>query len=149
MTLPEHLRNVPLHDTLLLLLQDALGLVLHHVVFPEMLNVLRVDEVLLLGILVVVFLEMVDLVLVLIVAVVARAQPEVRQLLARLDRLQPLVARDLARRRRVEEGENVVHRAVLDVVGRGFEGFVEQAVESTDFVRRPDAVVVEIVQREE
>lgn len=68
---PKLQRDVSLHDVLLLLHQNPGLLILSHLMFSEMLNVFRVDEILHPGIFVVELLKMVDFVFIFIISVVA------------------------------------------------------------------------------
>ena len=143
---PKLLRNVPLHDRLLLFPQYPLCLVLHHVMFPKVLNILRVDQVFLSRVLVVVFLKVMNLVLVLIVAVVAWPHPEVGEFLAFLQLGHPLVTSDEAGIIGVEDLEHVEYGFVLFVCGSILQGFVVEAICAADFASGPGAVIVEVVE---
>jgi hypothetical protein len=118
-------------------------------VFAKMLDIFRVRQVFLARVLVVVFLPVVDLILVLVVAVVAGSETEVRQ-------REPFGYADGVFRVRhgaaavsVEELEDFVHGVFFllrgDVVGR----LVFQAVGFGDVVARPLVAAVVVVQVEE
>lgn len=113
--LSEHRRDVPLDDSLLLFHLHPGFLVLSHLMFSEMLNVLRVDQILDLSVLVVEFLEMVDFVFIFVVSVVAGAQLGVGQLFARTARVDPGTACDQARTGRFKDLEDVENDAVFGV----------------------------------
>jgi hypothetical protein len=118
-------------------------------VFAEMFNILRVRQVFLARVLVVVFLPVVNLVLVLIVAVVARSKAEIRQREAFGYADSVLCVRDGAAAVCVEELEDFVHGVFFllrgDVVGR----LVFQAVGFEDVVARPLVAAVVVVEVEE
>lgn len=76
---PKLLRDIGFHNLHAIQLLLPLGRLIHHIVFAEMLDILRVGEILLGGIGAVEFLEMVDFVFVLVVAVVAGAEAKVGQ----------------------------------------------------------------------
>lgn len=116
--------------------------------FPKMCLILLVNQVLLARVLVVKLLEVVDLVLVLVVAVVAGAQAEVGEPDARRRQPHPLVAGDAAGLRRIEEVHDGADDLSLAGVGGRGEGFVSQAVEAGDFRGVPVAVGVEVVEGE-
>ncbi len=89
-----------------------------------MFDVFWVYQVLLLRVLVVVSLEMVDFVFIFIIAVVARSQPGIGQLLARAHAVEPLVARDYTTVGSIEDLEGVEDGFVFDIGRGGLERFV-------------------------
>lgn len=150
MVSPKHGRHVLLDDALLShKLPLLLLLLVQPLVHLEVLNVLRVGEVLELGVLVVVLLPVVDLVLVLVVAVVAGPRPHVGQGLAGVDEGVPLLAADVA----VVVGVEQVQQLVRDLVDAALRdvlvGRVVQAVRLQQLRRVQVAVAVEVVQGEE
>lgn len=100
---------------MLLFHEDAIFFVLTQVVLSKMLNVLRVDQVLLFGVLVVELFEMVDFIFILVVTMMARTHLRVRQLLALPDALQPIVPCDQARAGYIEDLEDIHHKLILFV----------------------------------
>ena len=120
------------------------------VVFPEMRDVLRMRQILLACVLVVVLLEMVDLVFILVVAVVAGPDTEVGEATVPLiDVVEPLFAGDAAGIVFVVGIEDLVDDLLPALFAQVFVGLVVEAVEAPNFVRGPNAVVVEIVKDEE
>jgi hypothetical protein len=142
-------RNIGLHNrhAIHLLLPRLLRLQL--LMFAEMLDILRVRQVLLARILIMVLLPVVDLVLVLVVAVVAGAEAEIGQREALGDADGVLCERDHAVAVGVEELEDFVDGVFLllggDVAGR----LVFEAVGFEDVVARPLVAAVVVVQVEE
>jgi hypothetical protein len=118
-------------------------------VLAEVLDILRVRQILLAGILVVVFLPVVNFVLVLIVAVVAGAVAEIRQFEALGDTDGVLCVGNGAAAIGVEELEDSVHGIVFRFRGDGAGGLVFQAVGFEDVVARPLVAAVVVVQVEE
>jgi len=118
-------------------------------VLTEVLNIFRVRQVFLAGVLIVVFLPVVDFVLVLIVAVVAGAVAEVRQREALANADSVFRVRDGAAAVCVEELEDSVHSIFLRLGGDGACGLVFQAVGFEDVVARPLVAAVVVVQVEE
>ena len=114
-----------------------------------MLDIFRVRQVFLAGVLVVVFLPVVDFVLVLIVAVVAGAETEVRQGQAFGDADGVFGVGDCAAAVGVEEVEDFVDRVVFLARVDGAGRFVEEAVGFGDVVARPLVAAVVVVQVEE
>ena len=94
----------------------------------KMRNILRVDQILLFRVLVVVFLKMVDLVLVLVVAVVARSEAEVGELDAVRGADGVFGKGDGAAEVFVEEFEHPVYGCGLLVWRYVAGGFVAEAV---------------------
>ena len=91
-----------------------------------------------------------NLVLVFIVAVVAGAGADVGEGLALdLDDVDKLLARDAAVAVGVEQAHELVDDLVLPLLGHEPVGLVHQAVGAQDLARRPDPVVVKVVQGEE
>lgn len=90
-----------------------------------------------------------NLVLVLVVAVVARPVPVVGQRLARLHVPVELVPADGPVAVRVHEGENVVDQLLLALLRHLAVRLVEEPVRPLDLLALPVAVLVVVVQREE
>jgi hypothetical protein len=141
----EFLRDIPLDNGLLLLSKYPVGLIFHQVVFLEVLDIFWMDQVLFPCVLVMEFLEVVDLIFVLVVAVMTRSQSKIRELLALTDLLRPLISSDDTALIGVEDLEDLEDRFVFLVCGCIFQRFVVQAVYPADLVGRPGPVVVEVV----
>lgn len=115
-----------------------------------MLDVLWMYQVFFASILIVVFLEMMDLVFVLVVAVVARTDSEVWQATIPLfDVVEPFLTRDAASMVFIEEVEHVMYDLLLVLLCHVPVCLVVQTVETADLVRGPNAVIVEIMECEE
>jgi hypothetical protein len=99
--------DVVQHDLLLLLLSNTLLLTFQLFMLAEMLNVFRMDKILNLRIFVVKFLEMVDFVLVLIVAMVTGSEAEVGQEFSSFGVFEERCARNDAALGRVEDAEDI------------------------------------------
>jgi hypothetical protein len=121
----------------------------HLLVLAEVLDILRVRQVFLASVFVVVLLPVVDFVLVLIVAVVARAVAEIGELEALGDTNRVLCVGNGAAAIRVEELEHSVHGIFFRFRGDGAGGLVFQAVGFEDVVARPLVAAVVVVQVEE
>lgn len=148
--LPEFPRNICLHNHHLFHFLHPVLLILQHIVLSEMLDIFRMDQVFLCDIVPTVKLfEMMYFILVLVVAMVAGAESEVREFAPRSVEAHELIACDDAGALEVED---------LEYLGRdfGFAGFrngrgrfVVQAIEAANRGGGPDACIIKIVEGEE
>lgn len=90
-----------------------------------------------------------NLVLILIVAMVARSIPEIRQLHTLFTPLEPLFPADEPITVSIIQREHLPHALVFANGGHGARGLVVEAVEGVDIGRVPVARGVEVMQREE
>jgi hypothetical protein len=145
----EFLGDILLYDGHLVHLLQPLLLLLHLLMFPEMLNVFRVVQVFQLGVFVVVFLPMMNLIFVFVVAVVARTRAHVRKSLALdVDVVEPFVAADDAVAIRVHELEKLAQNIVATFPGDLPVGLIHEAVGAEQLFAFPVAVAVVVVESE-
>jgi hypothetical protein len=121
----------------------------HKFVFPEMLDILGMCQILELGVFVVVLLPMVNFVLIFVVAVVSRTSSHIRQSLAFVDEHDKLVARYGTGAIRVKQGQNLPRYLSPTLRRDVLVRVVIEAVGSQNFFRLPFAVAIEVVQQEE
>jgi hypothetical protein len=140
---PEFGRNIRIHNAHALHGRQLLLLILQAIMFLEMRNILRVRQILFLGILSMELLKMVNLILVLVLAVMSWAQAEIGQAPPFVVMPQPLLLGDGARPLRIEEGEDVTDGVLFVHLGGGvgvLVGVRVEAVEQPHFRCVPVAV---------
>lgn len=123
---------------------------LHLLMLAEMLDVLRMRQILQPGILIMIQLPVMDLILVLVVAVVSRARPQIRQgpALVRNKDLE-LVAIDHPILVIIDQAQNLGNNLLLALLADVLVGVVHEPVGAQDLGRFPLPVRVVVVQREE
>lgn len=147
--LEELLRYVGLDDLHALELLETLHRQIFLVVPPEVLNVFGVGELLLCRIFAMVLLEVVDLVLILNVAVVARTESQIGQPSALGDDAHPIVAGDEASIRGVEEREHLSQGLALAILCGTCIRLIVHAVCLAHFLGSPCPGFIIVVKGEE
>lgn len=141
--------DISVHDILLLFHDHPLFLLLHLVVHPEMLDILRMCQVFLFCIRSVKFLKMVYFILVLYISVMTRTHVEIRQRDAVARLLHEGLLGYTATLDRVEELHHFSYSAVFGVERDVLVTIVVHAVHPANLLRGPVAIVIEVVESEE
>jgi len=145
----ELLRNIAYNNLHLLQLLKPKSCILLFIVLSEMLNILRVSQVRLGGIITMVLLKVVNLVLILNIAMVSGTEAKVGQPFTRSIAVQPVLAGDESCVARVEECKYCAHSILFLIFTNGGIGLVVQAVCLAYFVVGPCSGRVVVMKNEE
>lgn len=146
---PKFLRNVCLDNLHAVKLGLTFSFSIHLVVFPEVFDIFRVDQIFLGGVLAMIFFEVMNLILVLVVAVVSRTKTEVGQFDTVSLANNELGKRDTTTLVFVEQGEDFLNYLFFLCLRDILCAFVLQAVGLADIVRGPCAAAIVVVKVEE